>query len=50
MDKLRILTNNVWCCWDNQPWWEERGLNCDSAYRAPGIARVYEELLPDLIG
>ncbi len=50
MDKLRILTNNVWCCWDNQPWWEERGLNCASDHRAPGIARVYEELLPDIIG
>ena len=50
MDKLRILTNNVWCCWDNQPWWEERGLNCASDHRAPGIAQVYEELLPDIIG
>ena len=50
MDKLRILTNNVWCCGKNQPWWEERGLDCSSTARSVGIARVYEELLPDLIG
>ena len=50
MSKLRILSNNVWCCWENQPWWIERGLDCSSDARSESIARVYEELLPDLIG
>ena len=50
MDKLRLLTNNVWCCWDNQPWWIERGMDCSSDARSEGISRVYEELLPDIIG
>ena len=50
MDKLRIMSNNVWCCWNNQPWWEERGMDCSSESRSKGIARVYSELLPDMIG
>ena len=50
MDKLRILSNNVWACSKNYPWWEERGLDCASPARAPLFARAYKELLPDLIG
>ena len=50
MDKLRILSNNVWSCTKNQPWWIEQGLDCSSAARAPIFAQVYKELLPDLIG
>ena len=50
MDKLRIMTNNVWCCWNNEPWWAERGMDCSSEARSKGIARVYSELLPDMVG
>ena len=50
MKKLRIMTNNIWCCQTNQPWWEERGLDCSSAARSPKFAEIYRETLPDLIG
>ena len=50
MDKLRIMTNNVWSCGSNKPWWIERGLDCSSQARAPKFAPLYKETMPDLIG
>ena len=50
MAKLRIMTNNVWSCGSNKPWWIERGLDCSSAARAPKFAPLYKETMPDLIG
>ena len=50
MSKLRIASSNVWSCGSNQPWWEERGLDCSTKARAPGFARAYSEILPDVIG
>ena len=44
MGKLRIMSNNVWCCGKNQPWWIERGLDCSSAVRAPQFAKVYKDI------
>ena len=50
MAKLRIMSTNVWRCAENKPWWIERGLDCSSAARAPGIAKAYSETMPDIIG
>ena len=50
MDKLRIMSNNVWSCGSNPPWWAERGLDGSSKARAPKFAQVYLDTLPDLIG
>ena len=50
MPKLRIMSTNVWRCAENKPWWIERGLDCSSAARAPGIAKAYLETRPDIIG
>ena len=50
MAKLRIMSTNVWRCAENKPWWIERGLDCSSASRAPGIVKAYSETLPDIIG
>ena len=50
MAKLRIMSTNVWRCAENKPWWIERGLDCSSASRAPGIAKAYSETSPDIIG
>ena len=50
MSKLRIMSTNVWRCAENKPWWIERGLDCSSAARAPGIVKAYAETLPDIIG
>ena len=50
MAKLRLTSNNIWACGSNKPWWEERGLDCSGRARAPGFARVYSEILPDVVG
>ena len=50
MAKLRIMSTNVWRCAENKPWWIERGLDCSSAFRAPGIVKAYCETMPDIIG
>lgn len=47
---LRIMTHNVWNNLDNTPEWEKIGEDCSTEARAPGIARVYKENLPDVIG
>ena len=44
------MSTNVWRCAENKPWWIERGLDCSSAARAPGIAKAYLETRPDIIG
>ena len=50
MAKLRLASNNIWSCGSNQPWWEERGLDCSTEVRSLGFARAYSEFLPDVIG
>ena len=50
MAKIRIASMNVWNCLGNFPEWEERGLDCSAAVRVPGLARVVEEILPDVLG
>ena len=44
------MSNNIWNCGDNKPWWEENGFDCSAEARAPGFCRVYSETLPDVIG
>ena len=50
MTKLRLMSNNIWNCDTNKPAWEAQGLDCSAEARMPGIARVYAELRPDVIG
>ena len=50
MTKLRLLSNNIWNCDTNKSAWEEKGEDCSAEARMPGIARVYAELRPDIIG
>lgn len=50
MASLRLMSNNIWNCDDNKPAWAERGEDCSAQARMPGIARVYAELRPDVIG
>ena len=47
---LRLMSNNIWNCDDNKTAWAERGEDCSAEARMPGIARVYAELRPDVIG
>ena len=44
------MSNNIWNCDSNKPAWEAQGLDCSAEARMPGIARVYAELRPDVIG
>jgi endonuclease/exonuclease/phosphatase family metal-dependent hydrolase len=44
------MSNNIWNCGSNKPWWEERGLDCSAENRIPGFIRVYNETAPDVIG
>ena len=50
MNKIRLMTHNVWSCDNNSQQWAEKGNDCSAAARAPGILRVYRETLPDVIG
>ena len=50
MAEFRIMSNNIWDCRGNKPWWQERGFDCSAAARTPYLARVYAETLPDVIG
>lgn len=50
MAKLRIMSNNLWWCDNNVDPWKEIGADCSVAARAPGFARLYNEVKPDIIG
>lgn len=47
---LRLMSNNIWWCDENQPAWEKIGADCSARVRARGFVRVYTELCPDVIG
>ncbi len=46
----RLMSNNQWKCDDNQPWWEERGLDCSAPAREKSFVEVYRETHPDILG
>ena len=50
MQRLRLMSHNVWNCDSNSPKWQEKGNDCSAQARVPGLLRVYRETLPDVIG
>jgi len=50
MNTLRLMTHNQWKNDNNQPAWEEKGLDCSASVRMRGFVRVYKETMPDIIG
>lgn len=50
MGRIRIMSHNLWKCDNNKPAWAEKGEDCGAKVRSAGMARVYTETLPDLIG
>jgi len=50
MTKLRFMSNNLWWCTNNTDAWAAMGADCSNVARAPGFARVYAELQPDIVG
>ncbi len=47
---LRLMTNNQWKNDKNTPEWEAIGADCSAAVRAKSFAKVFEHLLPDVVG
>ena len=50
MDRIRLMTHNVWWADENKPAWAEKGEDCSAAARVKGLVRVYRETEPDVIG
>ena len=50
MSNIRILSNNQWTCDNNLPKWAEKGLDCSTAVRAAGFARMFADIDADIIG
>ena len=47
---LRIMSNNIWRCDENNEIWRSFGADCSAEARVPGLFRVYRETEPDVIG
>lgn len=50
MKKLRLMSNNVWWCDVNTEIWEAKGADCSAKARMPQLARMYKDLMPDVLG
>lgn len=50
MSKLRLMSQNQWNHTNNQPQWEEKGLDCSARLRMRGHTQVFKELMPDIVG
>ena len=50
IQKLRIMSNNLWWRDANSPEWEAMGADCSAAHRAEGFVRMYQQTQPDIIG
>ena len=50
MSKLRIMSHNQWNCTNNNPMWEEKNMDCSAKVRMRGHVRVFQELMPDIVG
>lgn len=50
MNTIRLMSQNQWNKTDNQPFWEEQGLNCSAEVRMKGHVQVFKDLMPDIVG
>lgn len=50
MSQLRLMFQNQWNNTPNLDHWAEKGLDCSSEARMCGNARIYKEMLPDIVG
>jgi len=46
---MRILSNNIWKCDENQPAWAEKGEDCSAQGRVDGLVRAYLQAMPQVI-
>ncbi len=47
---IRIATNNIWKCDNNQPAWAEMGKSCAFDARCPALIDAYRTIAPDILG
>ena len=50
MSTIRLMSHNQWNCDNNQPAWEEKGLDCSAEYRLKRFMPLFKEIAPDIIG
>ena len=50
MASYRLMTNNIMNLMNNSEAWKQKGEDCSPEARVPLLGRVYEELLPDVLG
>ena len=50
MERIRMMSHNLWKCDNNKPAWEEKGYDCSAEVRSKGFVKLYGELAPDVIG
>ena len=50
MAKIRVMTQNQWNNTNNNTYWEELGFDCSSKTRMKGHCRVFNEIMPDVVG
>jgi len=46
---IRVMTNNVWKCDNNQDAWKAMGMDCSAKSRSVGFSYVYIAFKPDVI-
>ena len=50
MGKMRLMTQNLWSCTNNNDAWAALGLDCSAEVRMRANVKILETLLPDIIG
>ncbi|MBR6708678.1 MAG: endonuclease/exonuclease/phosphatase family protein [Clostridia bacterium] len=50
MATIRLMSHNQWKCDKNLPAWESQGLDCSAKARTRGFARVFRDVMPDVVG
>lgn len=49
MERIRMMSHNLWKCDNNKPAWEEKGYDCSAETRSKGFVKLYGEVAPDVI-
>lgn len=50
MERIRLMSHNIWNRDTNSPQWEEQGFDCSAAARVGGLVRVWQDTQPDIVG
>lgn len=50
MAKMRLMSQNLWACANNNVHWEALGLDCSGEVRMKANVQIFKDLLPDVVG